>query len=177
MLTKHLILIGFKNTGKSVIGYELAKHLHERFVDLDKVIETLYADTNAETLNCRQIMQVRGEDFFRQLEHDALKKVIAGKASIISLGGGTPLHESNQKLIKPFTIIHITAPRGIVFERIMVNGRPAFFLSNEDPFDSFNRIWDEREAVYKTLASFTIDNNGSKKAGVDQILTKLDALS
>jgi shikimate kinase len=177
MLTKHLILIGFKNTGKSVLGYELAKHLHERFVDLDKVIEAIYADLHSEKLNCRQIMQARGEDFFRQLEHDALQKVIEREPSIISLGGGTPLNKSNQKLIKPFIIIHITAPRGIVFERIMVNGRPAFFLSNEDPFESFNRIWDEREMVYKALATFTVDNNGAKKAGIEQILTQLDALS
>jgi shikimate kinase len=99
--------------------------------------------------------------------------VMHKKPSILALGGGTPIKPENQVSISKGTVIHIKAPKGSVFERIMMQGRPAFFPEGEDAFDAFMRIWDEREPIYKRIADHDIDNHGSIEEGIRQIMTCL----
>ena len=83
------------------------------------------------------------------------------------------MDEENQALIKSNTVIYIEAPREVVLERIMAQGQPAFFSAEESPLVSFNRLWNERNAIYKKLADFSIENNGSVLSAVEQILKHL----
>ncbi len=173
-LHNHIVLIGFKHAGKSVIGKSLAKKLHVPFIDLDQKIEILYENKFSKKSNCREIMQQQGENFFRILERDALSQLIDCQPSIISLGGGTPLSATNQRLIKSCVLVHITAPRGVVFERILMSGQPAFFNPEEDLLESFNRLWDEREIIYEKIKDFSIENNCSVSEAVRKIINKLN---
>lgn len=169
-MTKHIILIGFKSAGKSAIGKELAKQISRRFIDLDEEMEKSYALKNGVKMNCRQIMLKDGQRVFRSLEHEVLKSVLANSdAAVIALGGGTPIYEKNDALLKKHAPIHITAPKSIVYERIMISGRPAFFSPDEHPLESFNRIWQEREKVYNELTNIKIDNSGSIQQAIDRI--------
>lgn len=173
-LPNHIVLIGFKHVGKSVIGKSLSKTLHVPFVDLDRKIEVLYEDKFNKKRTCRQIMQENGEIFFRHLETDALTEVIDFQPSIISLGGGTPLTAENQSIIHSCTLVHLTAPRGIVFERILMSGLPAFFTPGEDLLESFNRLWNEREKIYEEIKTFSIENSGSIDTTASKIIEKLN---
>lgn len=167
---KHIILIGFKNVGKSAIGSELASQIGRQFVDLDEQIQKNYALKNSAHLNCRQIMLKEGQKAFREMEHEALKQVLCEKQpAVIALGGGTPIYEKNNPLLKGHQIIQITAPKAIVYERIIINGRPAFFSPDEHPLESFNRIWDEREGIYNSLSKIRIDNSKSVREAVNLI--------
>lgn len=176
MLTNHIILIGFKHVGKSVIGKNLANQLHMPFIDLDHLIESLYESEFGIKYACRQIMQAHGIDFFRNIETQALHKALSSRPAIISVGGGTPISLTNQQLLQTHFVVHVTAPRGIVFERIMVNGRPAFFNPEEDPLTSFNHFWNERETVYRKLKTISVENNASVALAVNKILHKLHML-
>lgn len=169
-LPNSILLIGFKHVGKSVIGRELAFRLGWPFIDLDKAIERAFENKYQEKCSCRQIMEKRGQSYFRNLEKKVLVQAIQSTPSVISLGGGTPMDEENQKLIKCHKVIHITAPRETVFKRIMSEGRPAFFSVEEPPLEAFNRLWDEREKIYQKLTGFSVNNNGSVVSGVAQIL-------
>lgn len=169
-MNKHIILIGFKSVGKSAIGRELAGQIGRQFIDLDEQVEKAYLAEQREKLNCRQIMTRHGQDSFRLLELKALKQTLqAESALVIALGGGTPMYPPSREMVAPHQLIQITAPRNIVFERIMVNGRPAFFSPDEHPLESFNRIWEEREKVYTSLTKIKIDNSGSIKDAAAQI--------
>lgn len=172
----HIVLIGFKHVGKSVIGIQLAKTLHMPFVDLDKEIELIFKTNYKKNYTTHQIMKKKGVDFFRHLETDALFKLISSIShpSVISLGGGTPLSAENQRLIKSCLLVHINAPPGIIFERILMSGRPAFFNPNEDMVESFERLWNEREKIYKKIEDFAIENDGSIADAVEEIVTKLN---
>ena len=173
---KHIILIGFKHTGKSVVGRVLANQLGKNFIDLDEVVEELNAKENDDKLTRRQIVEIQGLEKFRELEGAGLKKVMAEakEPCVLSVGGGTPLAEENRKLIRGHDVVLITAPRGIVFERIMVNGKPAFFSDNEEPTVCFKRIWEEREPIYRELAQCTIENHGAVEEAVAEIRGKLN---
>jgi shikimate kinase len=168
---KHLILIGFKHVGKSAIAKELASRLNLPLVDVDAEVEQTFRQTTGEIATCRQIVQTRGEPVFRELESQALKVVLQRpERSIVSLGGGAVMDPGNQKLISQYQVIHVTAPKGIVYERIMVHGKPAFFPKNEEPFTAFNRIWQERETIYQRFAALTVVNDKSITDAVNQII-------
>src|SRR3990167_2375658 len=132
---KHIILLGFKHVGKTVIGSKLAKILKKKFVDLDREIEKNYEEKYFNSLTCRQIMQEHGEGYFRECETEALKQALQFSESVISLGGGAAFSELNQTLIKHHILLHIVSPSGIVFERIMVEGQPTFFEENKDLYE------------------------------------------
>ena len=170
----HIVLIGFKHVGKSVTGKKLAEKISLPFIDLDQRIEAAYKEQFHQALNCRQIMQQKGEAFFRHLETATLTQLIDFKPSIISVGGGTPMNAENQRILKSCIIIHITAPRGIVYERILMGGLPAFFRPDEDLLESFNKLWDSRMAVYSKLMDFSITNNSSVDDAVTKIIQKLN---
>lgn len=173
---QHIILIGFKNAGKSTIGVALAKKLGCPFVDLDEKIQETRANQTGEKipLSCRKIMELRGEKYFRELEHGTLKKILkTQKPLVLAVGGGAPMMLENRELLAKHAVVQVSAPKDIIFERIMMNGKPAFFPKNEEPIDSFEKLWNDREPVYKKLATITVQNTGSVDDAVAEILKKL----
>lgn len=172
---KHIILIGFKNVGKSAIGQRLAEQSNLSHVDLDNLIEQKHCENTGESSNFRQIMKDHGSEHFRSLEKKILQELLASEDStkIISVGGGTPMDEQNRELISSHTVVHVVAPRSIVFERIMVNGKPAFFADNGNDFETFLHIWDERMPIFESIANFTIENDGSIADAVEKIKSAL----
>lgn len=167
---KHVILIGFKHVGKSLIGHHLANKLDKSFIDLDYEIEKLYEEEYGEMRTCRHIMQEQGERFFRTLESKALARILPSEPSVISLGGGTLLSEPNQKLVQDQILLLVEAPHGVVFERIMVEGRPPFFDPNKDPYESFTFLWNERNKIFKQLTPCTVDNSNTIEEAVNQAI-------
>ena len=134
----------------------------------------MFEKNTGEKLSFRDIMKKHGEDFFRKLESAVLKKVIGSpKPLILAVGGGTPMLEENRKLLKQHLVIHISAPKSIVFERIMINGKPAFFPKDQDPFVSFQNFWNEREPVFEKMADITVFNTGSVDKAVLSLINQL----
>lgn len=172
----HLILIGFKHTGKTSLGKTLAEKLNRPFMDLDEAIELEHERTSGKHLSCRQILNQEGEETFRMVEHATLEKVLASpQEMVLAVGGGTPMMARNQTLIRAHHVVHVTAPKSIVFERIMINGKPAFFPKDDDTFDSFQKFWAERIPVFNSLAEVTIENKGSLDSLTQEIMTHLSA--
>lgn len=174
-MTEHLILIGFKHAGKTSLGENLSQRLGRPFVDLDNEILLKHAKNCSKEKTCREILNKHGEDFFRGLENTALEELLRSKKpTILALGGGTPLMEQNQKLLKDLQIVHVTAPRSVIFERIMINGKPAFFPEDEDAFDHFKKLWNKRLPVFEQLAKITVNNQSSIEVLADEVLNRLE---
>ncbi len=181
---KHIILIGFKNAGKSTIGKELAKELKRPFVDLDEKIEEAYGQKvrmqpgrGGKILSCRAIMEQHGEPYFRELEQKVLSEVLQNPESLVlAVGGGTPMSAANGGLLSLHIIVEVSAPQDVVFKRIMIKGKPAFFPENEEPEDGFQKLWNERNPVFKKLANVAVENNGSVESAVSELMQKLKNL-
>jgi shikimate kinase len=92
MITKPIYLIGFMASGKTKTGKRLAKRLEIPFLDLDAVIES---EINQ---SIREFFEANGENAFRELESKCLQQLPL-KATVISLGGGTPCFKNNLKYI------------------------------------------------------------------------------
>jgi shikimate kinase len=80
-------------SGKSTAGKKLAAKLNFEFIDLDKFIESECGQTIPE------IFAEKGENEFRALEHNALKKLILKNNVVIACGGGTPCYYGNMELM------------------------------------------------------------------------------
>jgi shikimate kinase len=92
-----VFLIGFMGAGKSAVGAVLGQKLDWRFEDLDARIEAQAGRTIAE------IFRESGETRFRELEHDALRKLLAEvgtrEGMVVALGGGAFAQRQNAALL------------------------------------------------------------------------------
>ena len=93
-MAKKVFLYGAPASGKSTLGKKLAARLGAAFVDLDAEIVARQGRPIPE------IFAKDGEPVFRDIESQTLAAVIdeAKRDTIISLGGGTLLRESNRQL-------------------------------------------------------------------------------
>ncbi len=87
---KHIFIYGPPGCGKSTVGRILADRLEIPFLDLDMEIEHVAGQT------IQHIMKEQGEPSFRDLETAALEEAASSAASVIALGGGALLRDSNR---------------------------------------------------------------------------------
>ena len=93
-----LFLVGFMGAGKSTVGPILGTALRWDFVDLDVEIERTYDRP------IREIFRTEGEQRFREMETEALKRLAERCSVVTALGGGTFVDEKNREIIKQLGI-------------------------------------------------------------------------
>ncbi|MEJ6735969.1 MAG: shikimate kinase [Flavobacteriales bacterium] len=155
-----IILIGFMGSGKTTLAKKLAKKLNRSFYDLDQEIEA------KEHLIIPQIFEEKGEEYFRTIESEALKIILAKEEPfILSVGGGTPCFYDNMELINTSGVsIYLKYNAGILASRL-INAkvkRPLIKGLNEIELKEFitNKL-SERETFYKEC-NFTLVGNNLK---------------
>lgn len=89
-----IFLTGAPASGKTTLGSRLAERLGVPFVDLDAEIVA------AAGCPIPDIFAARGEAAFRDIEAETLASVVCGRdaASVVALGGGALLRDSNRAL-------------------------------------------------------------------------------
>jgi len=93
-LKKHVFLTGYMGSGKSTLGALLAEQTATPFYDLDKEIE------REDLLSVSDIFKFRGEEYFRILESEVLKKLtINSIPAVFALGGGALTQAENLKFV------------------------------------------------------------------------------
>lgn len=95
MMTKnHIVyIIGFMGSGKTTAGKRLASLLGWSFIDLDKKIEEHTGKKIPE------IFSQNGENYFRGIEAQLLRKLKSSSSTVISTGGGTPCYGDNMDFL------------------------------------------------------------------------------
>ena len=79
---RSIFLIGMMACGKSKTGPKLSELLRYKYVDLDKLIETIVKK------KIYQMFEDDGEEEFRALETNCLKETIKIPSLVVSTGGG-----------------------------------------------------------------------------------------
>lgn len=114
-------------SGKSTIGPDLAARLDYTFIDLDGLITTL------DGRSIPEIFAEDGEDRFRALESEVLRKTLNHGKCIVALGGGTVVDDDNRSFAKEHgRIIYLRVDPETVVERVADEADQRPLLQDED---------------------------------------------
>lgn len=153
----NIVLTGMPASGKSTIGKCLAKALNRDFIDTDKLIE---AKTG---MSISKIFETYGEEYFRNLETDAVLDAAKNCGAVIATGGGVILKEKNISALKQNGIIFFVDRE--LSKLIPTKSRPTA-LNKE----AIKKRYDERYHIYRDTCNCVIDNNGTLDDVVNKIL-------
>jgi len=163
-----IYLIGFMGSGKTTIGSRLAKHIHYKFIDLDRSIETKTRRTIPE------IFETSGEEHFRKLEQQTLIEISGiAKNLVISTGGGTPCFVNTMNfMLQSGTCVYIKMHPQSLLIRILHSKKPRPLLEGmeEDELKTYiERKLAEREPFY-CRAQHTVKGENLQIATLAEIL-------
>ena len=162
-------LVGFMGAGKTTVGRALASKLGWEFVDLDDLIQAREGRTIPE------IFQTSGEKAFRELERQLLQELVNSSGvngSVLSLGGGAFIDNTNQQLLRENGIpaVFLDASAEELFRRCQQPGVDRPLLSDRN---GFSALYERRRPAYMN-AAFRIQTAGREIASiVDEIMTRL----
>lgn len=84
-----VFLIGYMGSGKTTLGRGVEARAHKTFIDLDEFIE------EQTDMPIKEIFARQGEEGFRIIERDYLRKLALREDILIACGGGTPCFFDN----------------------------------------------------------------------------------
>ncbi len=143
---RHLFLIGFMGCGKSHWGRLLAEKRGVPFLDLDDLIAAEAGKSIAD------IFAAQGEESFRALEREALRRLPHLPQSVIATGGGTPCFFDNMDWMnKQGSTVYLKTAPTLLVERLRREKeiRPLLAEVNDADLQSFiEKKLAEREPHY-----------------------------
>jgi len=149
----NIILIGFKNSGKSTVGKLLAKHLNYQFIDTDRLLEGVYEKQEGVFLPIHAIFKKHGETFFRAFEAAIIQSLKELHDTVIACGGGTVANPTTAAQLKHLgSLVYLDVSKKILLERIATKARKPQMLDKNNLLESFERLYQERKTCYDSVA-------------------------
>ena len=159
-----VVLVGLPGAGKSTVGRRLAARLGVEFRDSDElIVERAGRPIPA-------IFATVGEPAFRALEADVIVAALGEFDGVLALGGGAVVTAAVRAALADsgLPIVWLIAEHGQLLER--VSGAEHRPLLAGDTAARLRQLADERDALYRQLATVTVDTSGRS---VTDIVTEL----
>jgi shikimate kinase len=153
---RRIILIGYMGSGKTTVGKALSKDTGMMFYDLDWYIESRMRKTVS------QIFAERGEEGFRQIEHNMLHEVAEFENVIISCGGGTPCFFDNMDYLnQQGDVVYLKATPETLYKHLMMAKVERPLLKGKSPEELIAYITEhlQERAPFYEKARHTLDVN------------------
>lgn len=139
-------MIGFKASGKTTVGRQLAVSLDWDFWDTDEAICRACGEGEI-----YEIYQTLGEPRFRALEHQIIASLKPTQNTVIATGGGVVANPLNIACLKTLgSIIFLNTRLEIIAHRLQGLNRPS-------PFLDLQSVYLQRQALYFRAADQVID--------------------
>ena len=153
---ENIVLIGMPGSGKTTVGKILAEKTGREFIDTDEIITKENGDIT-------EIFKTQGEEEFRKIEADVIKRVSALQGKVIATGGGVVLNEENTDFLKfNGKIYFIDRP----LDQIIAT--PDRSLSNDR--QSLEKRFAERYEIYKSTCDKHVNSKITAEDTANDIL-------
>ena len=153
MMNRNIVLFGFMGCGKTTVGAELASNTGRELVDTDVMIE------QSEGMSISDIFRLRGEQYFRDVEHKICLELAGRERLIISAGGGALTFQRNiDALREGCELVLIDVPPEVIYMRLK-NDTTRPLLQCEDKMGAIRDLYSRRESIYRQAADHTVNGN------------------
>ena len=143
----NIVITGFSGTGKSLVAREIAGQLGRDFIDTDAEIVKLAGKPIAE------IFQQDGEEKFRELEREVIKRASRRSHKVIATGGGAIVDPQNHaQLARNGFIVCLDAKPETIYQRLFQEGshgseiRP--LLEGDNSLERIRQLKARRQPYY-----------------------------
>jgi XRE family aerobic/anaerobic benzoate catabolism transcriptional regulator len=152
---ERVALLGLRGAGKTAIGRRLATRLGVPFFELDGLVE------EAAGLSLADVFRVHGEDYYRRLEADALRRWLAEHArGVLATGGGIVGNDEAFRMLREHTTtVWVRARPEDHWNRVVRQGDRRPMAGRPAAQEELRRILESRRPLY-ARARFQIDTSG-----------------
>ncbi|MFC1857494.1 shikimate kinase [Thermodesulfobacteriota bacterium] len=169
----NIFLIGYRCSGKTVVGRSLALRLNWRFIDTDEEI------VKEHDRSIKEIVETEGWNSFRAKEKATLKNVCAMHQQVVATGGGIILDSGNaERMKRSGTTVWLKASPDTILHRMQqdentTESRPS--LTSKGSFAEITEILTLRRPRYEDAMDFCLDTDAHEvKALCDMIINRLE---
>jgi shikimate kinase len=157
-------LIGLPGSGKTTVGWHLARRLGSDFVDSDQVI--------SQRLGCsiREFFEREGEEKFRDVEQEAIEELTCTRTGVLSTGGGVVLRPANRENLSSRTdVVYLRSSPEEIYRRLR-HDRERPLLQVADPLSRLRDLYKTRDPLYRDTAAFVVETNRPSMSKVVNIV-------
>lgn len=166
-----IALVGLRGAGKSTVGPRLARRLSLPFVEMDSLI------VEASGLPLDQMFEIHGEAYYRRLEREILRRILArAEPTVLAAAGGVVNEPSTWELLRQQAfVVWLRARAEEHWDRVVAQGDHRPMADNPAAKEELRALLTARGAVY-AQAQITVDTSDrSPEEVVDEIQRALAA--
>lgn len=153
----NIYLIGYRCTGKSLVGRALAEALGLPFIDADDEL----VQTHGMTI--QHIVRAQGWDGFREKEKRVLDRISQLHGHIVATGGGVILSPDNILTMRQSgTVVWLRATPATIRQRLTTDSRTQQLrpsLTSKGVDAEVEEVLKHREPLYTRAAHVTLDTD------------------
>ncbi len=154
-------LLGVRGAGKSTVGAALASRIGVPFVELDQNIEL------AAGLSLGELFEMHGEAHYRNLEREALRRVLDGSPLVLATGGSIVSDRDSYAFLRQRArTVWLRARPEDHWERVIRQGDRRPMAENPHAFAQLRELLTARQALY-AAAHHVVDTSGRS---LDQVV-------
>lgn len=158
-------LVGLRGAGKSTVGPRLAASIEAPFIEVDDRI------VDASGLALDQLFELHGEHYYRRLEREILKGIVAtGRPAVVATAGGVVNDPASwDLLLRAARVVWLRARPEDHWSRVIGQGDRRPMRDNPDAMDELRAILDAREQLYSRAELVVDTSKRSPDAVVERI--------
>lgn len=161
----NLVLIGYRGTGKSHIGWLLSLRLQMPCLSLDQEVEKLAG------MSITEIVAKDGWQEFRDLESEVVRQLTATDEVILDTGGGVIERPENVDLLKKNScVVWLKARLETVVARISSGSHRPALTDGKSFTEEVAEVLARRNPIYHALADFEVDTDDQ---GPDEVADRI----